>query len=219
MSIISEILQKTPKGTAILIDGEMEAYPEVFALQIIKNALDLNKKVIYASFHPRSRKVMQTLGIKQSENFVLIEMNFGQEIVAKYSCSSQLYEINITLRNIRKELKPDIIIVESLTSLMAYNEVKDVIKFFMESIEESVKFNTIEFYFYDSRTQPENTSKFLNAISNGLMKLTVHDSSFMFHICKIVGTDFIHSNFNYDIFIDRENYWNSKITFNGHKSN
>ncbi len=213
MNILKNILHNTPKGTGIIINAETEAYPEIFALQIIKNVLTENKKIVYASFHPRSRRVMQSLGKHQNHLFKIIEMNFGQDIVAEYSCSSQLYEVNITLRNIRKEFGPEFIIVDSLNSLIAYNDVKDVLKFFIESIEEAVKFNTIELFIFDNRTQPENISRFLNSISNGIINLTTDNRGFTMHICKIVGTDFIHETHNYKVQIDNSDYWNSSINF------
>jgi hypothetical protein len=132
---------------------------------------------------------MENLSEIQNDSYQILEINYGQDILGKHSCSPHLHEINIKMRSLRNIIKPKVVTFESLTPLLIDFSARDVVQFFKESVEESIKNHSIEFYLIHADTADSVTMNQLFSLAQGIINLTTTRGKNYLTIRKSTGIE------------------------------
>lgn len=124
-----------PEGSMILIAGEPGTGKTIFVSSIVNEKLSEGKKVLFISFNETERdyfKFMKSIGLElDRENFRFMELFTAGEEVAK----TQLGFIYEEIQN----FQPQVIVIDSITSLLSSFGKKEVRSFLHTSLGKFVK--------------------------------------------------------------------------------
>ena len=189
VSIIDSLLTRPPHGYVFLVMASQDSHYDLFMLTIIKRALAIEQKTLQVVTEARNRQMMSDLAELQNEQFQILEINYGQETLGEHTCSPHLHEINIMLRSLRNQYQPSIITFEGLTPLLIDFSARDVVQFFKESVEESIKTGSIEFYLIHSETADPVTINQLFSLAQGIITLSTSRGKNYLLIRKSTGLE------------------------------
>jgi hypothetical protein len=196
-NVIDGILLKPPPGYVFLVMASQDSHYDLFMLTLIRRALELKLKTLEVVTEARNRKLMAELAEMQNEDFKILEVSYGQKTLGVYTCSPHLHEINIQLRSLRKDLIPKLITFEGLTPLLIDFSARDVVQFFKECIEESIKVGSNEFYLVHAETADSVTVNQLFSLAQGIITLTTTKGKHYFAIKKAKGVELPFSPIEY----------------------
>jgi hypothetical protein len=197
LNILDNILLKPPRGYVFLVSASQESHYDLFMLTLIRRALHLEMPTLNVITEARNRSLMGTMAQKQGDIFRILEVNYGQETLGHHTCSPHLHEINIMMRSLRNELHPRVITFESLTPLLIDFSARDVVQFFKESVEESIKTGSIEFYLIHSDTADSVTMNQLYSLAQGIIMLTTSRGKNYLTIKKSTGVELPYNPVEY----------------------
>jgi hypothetical protein len=188
-SIIDDILLKPPSGYVFLVMASQDSHYDLFMLTLIRRAIELKLKTLEVVTEARNRKLMTELAEMQSDDFKILEVSYGQKMLGVYTCSPHLHEINIQLRSLRKDLCPKLITFEGLTPLLIDFTARDVVQFFKECVEESIKIGSNEFYLVHAETADSVTVNQLFSLAQGIITLSTTKGKHYLAVKKAKGVD------------------------------
>lgn len=196
-NVVDSLLTKLPPGYVFLVMASQDSHYDLFMLTLIRRAIELKKKTLEVVTEARNRSMMQEVAEMQDGDFSILEVSYGQQTMGLHTCSPHLHEINIELRGLRKDLKPDLITFEGLTPLLIDFSARDVVQFFKECVEESIKLGTNEFYLVHEETADEVTINQLFSLAQGLITLSTSKGKHYLAIRKSKGVDLPYSPIEY----------------------
>lgn len=188
-NIIDSLLTKPPKGYVFLVLAAQDSHYDLFMLTLIKRAIELKLKTLEVVTEARNRTIMETLASIQDDSFQILEISYGQETSGKHTCSPHLHEINIMLRGLRNQINPNLVAFEGLTPLLIDFSARDVVQFFKESVEESIKMGSIEFYLVHQDTADSVTINQLYSLAQGIITLTTSRGKYYLTVKKSTGVE------------------------------
>jgi hypothetical protein len=122
---------------------------------------------------------------------------YGQKPLGRHSCSPHLHEINITLRELRNLYGPGVVVFEGLTPLLIDFSARDVVHFFKECVEESIKVGSREFYLAHEHSADTVTINQLFSLAHGIITLTTSKGKYYLSVRKSTGVDLPYSTIEY----------------------
>ncbi|MGQ4911363.1 MAG: hypothetical protein ACP6KW_04260 [Candidatus Thorarchaeota archaeon] len=197
LDIVDGLLTKSPSGYVFLVMASQDSHYDLFMLTLIKRALDLGLKTLEVVTEARNRSLMEEMADLQDDGFSILEVAYGQETLGEHTCSPHLHEINIELRGLRKEEYPHVITFEGLTPLLIDFSARDVVQFFKECVEESIKLGTREFYLVHADTADDVTMNQLYSLAQGIITLTTSKGKHYLTIKKAKGIELPYESIEY----------------------
>ncbi|MGY5873213.1 MAG: hypothetical protein RTV72_13265 [Candidatus Thorarchaeota archaeon] len=196
-SIIVDLLTKPPPGYVFLVMASQDSHYDLFMLTLIRKALELKLSTLEVVTEARNRSLMTELSEMQNEDFQILEVGYGQEILGVHTCSPHLHEININLRSLRKDIKPRLITFEGLTPLLIDFSARDVVQFFKECVEESIKIGSNEFYLVHAETADSVTVNQLFSLAQGIITLSTSKGKHYLSVKKAKGVELPYNSIEY----------------------
>jgi hypothetical protein len=196
-NIIADLLTKPPPGYVFLIIASQDSHYDLFMLTLIRKALELNLSTLEVVTEARNRSLMLELAEMQNEIFQILEIGYGQETMGVHTCSPHLHEININLRSLRKDIKPKLITFEGLTPLLIDFSARDVVQFFKECVEESIKIGSNEFYLVHAETADSVTVNQLFSLAQGIITLNTSKGKHYLSVTKAKGVELPYKAIEY----------------------
>ncbi len=196
-SIIHNLLTKPPPGYVFLVIASQDSHYDLFMLTLIRKALELKLSTLEVVTEARNRALMSELAEMQNDNFQILEVGYGQETLGVHSCSPHLHEINIQLRSLRKDIKPQLITFEGLTPLLIDFSARDVVQFFKECVEESIKIGSNEFYLVHAETADSVTVNQLFSLAQGIITLSTSKGKHYLTVNKAKGVELPFNSIEY----------------------
>jgi hypothetical protein len=196
-SIIDNLLTKPPKGYVFLVMASQDSHYDLFMLTLIRRALEMGLSTLEVVTEARNRSLMTELSQMQGNGFKIMEVGYGQETLGEFTCSPHLHEINIQLRSLRKDLIPNLITFEGLTPLLIDFSARDVVQFFKECVEESIKIGSNEFYLVHAETADEVTINQLFSLAQGIITLTTSRGKHYLTVKKSKGVELPYNPIEY----------------------
>ena len=188
-SIVDNLLSKPPQGYVYIIMASQESHYDLFMTTVIHRALEHRMKTLNVVTEARNRQLMEDMTNLQGDNFHILEVNYGQQILGDHSCSPHLHEINIMMRSLRNVIEPKVVTFEALTPLLIDFSARDVVQFFKESVEESIKNGSIEFYLIHADTADSVTMNQLFSLAQGIITLSTSRGKHYLTVKKATGID------------------------------
>jgi hypothetical protein len=188
-SIVDSLLNRPPRGYVYLVMAAQESHYDLFMKTIIKKAIENGLKTLNVITEARNRLLLEDLAKKQGDQFQILEVNYGQDSLGNHTCSPHLHEINIMMRSLRNVIQPKVVTFESLTPLLIDFSARDVVQFFKESVEESIKNGSIEFYLIHSDTADNITMNQLYSLAQGIVTLSTSRGKHYLTIKKATGIE------------------------------
>lgn len=135
-----------PKGSSVLVEGGPGSGKTIFCLSLVKTMCERGKKVLYMSFEEREEKLkkhMDMFGAKSSEyekkgllyvkRFNALDIARSIEALLSEAKKELLIEVQPIL--IPKDFKPDIVLIDSLTSIgSAFSGEESRFRIYMEQL-------------------------------------------------------------------------------------
>jgi hypothetical protein len=187
--IIEDLLIKPPPGYVFVVSAAQDSHYDLFMLTLIRKAIELGMNTLEVVTDARNRELMEELSSMQSDLFQILETSYGQDLLGKHSCQPHLHEINIMLRELRNVLGPKIVIFEGLTPLLIDFVPRDVVQFFKESVEESTKRGSKEFYLVHMDTADKIIMNQLFSLAQGILSLSTSRGKHYLTIRKSTAVD------------------------------
>jgi len=213
-SIVDNLLTKPPKGYVFLVMASQDSHYDLFMLTLIRRALEIGLSTLEVVTEARNRSLMTELSQMQGNGFKIMEVGYGQETLGEYTCSPHLHEINIQLRSLRKDLIPNLITFEGLTPLLIDFSARDVVQFFKECVEESIKIGSNEFYLVHAETADEVTINQLFSLAQGIITLTTSRGKHYLTVKKSKGVELPYNPIEYVPSMSSEKRSDWKIIWN-----
>ncbi|MFW9921017.1 MAG: hypothetical protein ACFFED_15560 [Candidatus Thorarchaeota archaeon] len=188
-SIVENLLKKPPKGYVYLVMASQESHYDLFMTTVVRSAIENNMKTLNVVTEARNRQLMEDMTRLQSDEFHILEIGYGQEILGNHTCSPHLHEINIMMRSLRNVICPKVVTFEALTPLLIDFSARDVVQFFKESVEESIKNGSIEFYLIHADTADSVTMNQLFSLAQGIITLTTARGKHYLTVKKATGIE------------------------------
>ncbi|MEM2141710.1 MAG: hypothetical protein QXS20_04855 [Candidatus Thorarchaeota archaeon] len=189
LRIIEDLVCRPPDGYVFVILASQDSRYDLFMLTLLRTALSMGLSTLDVITEPRNRELMNELCSLQSDLFSVMEVTYGQGSLSRYVCAPQLHEVNITLRELRNSYRPRVILFESLTPLIIDFSPRDVVRFFKESVEDSVKSGSREFYLVHQDSADSVTMNQLFSLAHGLVTLTTSKGKYYLDVKKSIGVD------------------------------
>lgn len=196
-NIVDAIIKKPPPGYVFLVMASQDSHYDLFMLTIVKRAIEMGMKTLEVVTEARNRSLMTDLAKTQNEDFQILEISYGQDILGLHTCSPHLHEINIIMRELRNVYGPQIISFEALTPLLIDFTPRDVVQFFKESVEESIKIGSIEFFLIHAETADPVTINQLFSLAQGIITLTTSRGKHYLTIKKSTGVELPYNPIEY----------------------
>ncbi len=196
-NIIDDLLTKPPKGYVFIVLASQDSHYDLFMLTLIRRAIELNLSTLEVVTEARNRALMTELAELQSNGFQIMEVGYGQETLGIHTCSPHLHEINIQLRSLRKDIRPNLITFEGLTPLLIDFSARDVVQFFKECVEESIKIGSNEFYLIHAETADSVTVNQLLSLAQGIVKLETSKGKHYLSVKKAKGVELPYNAIEY----------------------
>lgn len=196
-SIIENLLTKPPPGYVFLVIASQDSHYDLFMLSLIRKALELKLSTLEVVTEARNRALMTELAEMQNDDFQILEVGYGQQTLGVHSCSPHLHEINIQLRSLRKDIKPQLITFEGLTPLLIDFSARDVVQFFKECVEESIKIGSNEFYLVHAETADSVTVNQLFSLAQGIITLSTSKGKHYLTVKKAKGVELPYNSIEY----------------------
>jgi len=196
-SIVDSLLTRPPKGYVFLVIASQDSHYDLFMLTLIRRALELGLSTLEVVTEARNRSLMTELAQMQNNGFKIMEVGYGQNALGEYTCSPHLHEINIQLRSLRKDLMPNLIAFEGLTPLLIDFSARDVVQFFKECVEESIKIGSNEFYLVHAETADQVTINQLFSLAQGIITLTTSRGKHYLTVKKSKGVELPYNPIEY----------------------
>jgi hypothetical protein len=213
-SIVDNLLTRPPKGYVFLVMASQDSHYDLFKLTLIRRALEMGLSTLEVVTEARNRSLMTELSQMQGNGFKIMEVGYGQNTLGEYTCSPNLHEINIQLRSLRKDMKPNLITFEGLTPLLIDFSARDVVQFFKECVEESIKIGSNEFYLVHAETADEVTINQLFSLAQGIITLTTSQGKHYLTVKKSKGVELPYNPIEYVPSISSEKRADWKIIWN-----
>ncbi|MHA1247517.1 MAG: hypothetical protein ACTSPE_09345 [Candidatus Thorarchaeota archaeon] len=195
--IIDRLLNTPPRGYVFLVTATQDSHYDLFMLTLIREAISQRLSTLQIITEARNRAVMKDLASLQSDKFRILEVSYGQETFGNHTCSPHLHEINIMMRELRSVYCPQIVTFEGLTPLLIDFTPRDVVLFFKESVEESVKTGSVEFYLIHENTADPITMNQLYSLAHGIVSLTTSRGKHYMIIRKSLGIELPYNPIEY----------------------
>lgn len=195
--IMDFILTKPPPGYTFLVMASQDSHYDLFMLSLLKRALELGMTTLEVITEARNREIMKELSELQDETFRILEVGYGQKILGRHTCSPHLHEINITLRELRNMYCPRLITFEGLTPLLIDFSPRDVVHFFKECVEESIKIGSNEFYLVHEHSADAVTMNQLFSLAQGIITLSTSRGKYYLTVKKSSGVDLPYNTIEY----------------------
>ncbi len=195
--LIHRLLTEPPRGYVFLIIASQDSYYDLFMLTLLKEAITEELPTLEVVTEARNRQVMQDIASHQNERFRILEINYGQETFGQHTCSPHLHEINIMMRELRNVYGPQVVVFEGLTPLLIDFSARDVVLFFKESVEESIKTGSVEFYLIHENTADNITMNQLNALAHGIITLNTSRGKHYMTVKKSLGVELPYNPIEY----------------------
>jgi hypothetical protein len=196
-SIVDNLLTRPPKGYVFLVMASQDSHYDLFMLTLLRRAIELGLSTLEVITEARNRSLMTELAQMQGNGFKIMEVSYGQNTLGEYTCSPHLHEINIQLRSLRKDLMPNLITFEGLTPLLIDFSARDVVQFFKECVEESIKIGSNEFYLVHAETADEVTINQLYSLAQGIITLTTSKGKHYLTVKKAKGVELPYNPIEY----------------------
>jgi len=196
-NIIDSLLTKPPQGYVFLVMASQDTHYDLFMTTIIKQSMEVGLTVLEVVTEARNRELMADMAELQGGCFQILEVSYGQETFGQHVCSPHLHEINIRMRALRNEIGPNIITFEGLTPLLIDFSARDVVQFFKESVEESIKTGSIEFYLIHAETADSVTMNQLFSLAQGIITLTTSMGRHYLTVKKAKGVELPYNPIEY----------------------
>ncbi|MBN2231017.1 MAG: hypothetical protein JW779_15635 [Candidatus Thorarchaeota archaeon] len=213
-SIVDSLLTKPPPGYVFLVMASQDSHYDLFMLTLIRRAIELKLKTLEVVTEARNRSLMIELAEKQNNDFTILEVGYGQKPLGVHTCSPHLHEINIQLRSLRKDLAPKLITFEGLTPLLIDFSARDVVQFFKECVEESIKIGSNEFYLVHAETADSVTVNQLFSLAQGIITLTTTRGKHYLTVKKAKGVELPYNPIEYVPNMSKPNRSSWEITWN-----
>lgn len=213
-SIIDDLLTRPPPGYVFIVLASQDSHYDLFMLTLIRRALELKMSTLEVVTEARNRSIMSELAKMQNADFQIMEVGYGQEALGVHTCSPHLHEINIQLRSLRKDLRPRLITFEGLTPLLIDFSARDVVQFFKECVEESIKIGSNEFYLVHADTADSVTVNQLLSLAQGIITLTTSHGKRYLSVKKAKGVELPYNAIEYVPEMASSNRADWKITWN-----
>ncbi|MHA1930313.1 MAG: hypothetical protein ACTSV2_17210 [Candidatus Thorarchaeota archaeon] len=196
-NIIDAIITKPPSGYVYVVMASQESHYDLFMLTIVRRAIELQLRTLEIITEARNRSLMADMAKLQNDDFQILEINYGQDILGMHTCSSHLHEINIMMRELRNVINPRIISFEALTPLLIDFSARDVVQFFKESVEESIKTGSTEFFLVHSETADPVTMNQIFSLAQGIITLSTSKGKHYLSIRKSTGVELPYNPIEY----------------------
>ncbi len=196
-SIVDNLLTRPPNGYVFLVMASQDSHYDLFMLTLIRRALEMGLNILEVVTEARNRSLMTELSEMQGNGFKIMEVGYGQETLGQFTCSPHLHEINIQLRSLRKDLTPNLITFEGLTPLLIDFSARDVVQFFKECVEESIKIGSNEFYLVHADTADPVTINQLFSLAQGIITLTTARGKHYLTVKKSKGVELPYNPIEY----------------------
>lgn len=213
-SIIENLLTKPPPGYVFLVIASQDSHYDLFMLTLIRKALELKLTTLEVVTEARNRVLMSELAQMQNDDFQILEVSYGQETLGVHTCSPHLHEINIQLRSLRKDITPKLITFEGLTPLLIDFSARDVVQFFKECVEESIKIGSNEFYLVHAETADSVTVNQLFSLAQGIITLSTSKGKYYLTVKKAKGVELPYNSIEYVPQMSSPNRSDWKIIWN-----
>jgi hypothetical protein len=213
-SIVDNLLTRPPKGYVFLVMASQDSHYDLFMLTLIRRAIEMGLSTLEVVTEARNRSLMIELAQMQGNGFSIMEVGYGQNTLGEYTCSPHLHEINIHLRSLRKDLMPNLITFEGLTPLLIDFSARDVVQFFKECVEESIKIGSNEFYLVHAETADEVTINQLYSLAQGIITLTTSRGKHYLTVKKAKGVELPYNPIEYVPSMSSEKRSDWKIIWN-----
>ncbi|MFW9908666.1 MAG: hypothetical protein ACFFEF_08825 [Candidatus Thorarchaeota archaeon] len=196
-NIIDSLLTKPPKGYVYLVMASQESHYDLFMTTVIQKAAKHGLRTLNVITEARNRTLIDDMAKKQNDEFQILEVNYGQQTVGRHTCSPHLHEINIMMRSLRNLLQPRVIAFEALTPLLIDFSARDVVQFFKESVEESIRNGSIEYYLIHADTADSVTINQLFSLAQGIVTLSTSRGKNYLTIKKSTGIEMPYNPIEY----------------------
>ncbi|MDF1541236.1 MAG: hypothetical protein P1Q69_20225 [Candidatus Thorarchaeota archaeon] len=196
-NIIDSLLTKPPQGYVFLVMASQESHYDLFMTTIARKAENHKLKTLNVVTEARNRRMMEDMAKIQNDEYHILEVNYGQETIGKHTCSPHLHEINIMMRSLRNVIQPRVVTFEALTPLLIDFSARDVVQFFKESVEESIKVGSIEFYLIHAETADPVTINQLFSLAQGIITLTTSRGKNYLTVKKSTGVELPYNPIEY----------------------
>lgn len=196
-NIIDDLLTKPPPGYVFIVLASQDSHYDLFMLTLIRRALELNSSTLEVVTEARNRALMSELADMQNDDFQIMEVGYGQETLGVHTCSPHLHEINIQLRSLRKDVRPKLITFEGLTPLLIDFSARDIVQFFKECVEESIKIGSNEFYLIHAETADSVTINQLLSLAQGIITLSTSKGKHYLSVKKAKGVELPYNAIEY----------------------
>ncbi|NWF96953.1 MAG: hypothetical protein HXY34_12495 [Candidatus Thorarchaeota archaeon] len=195
--LIDTLLTRPPPGYVFVVMVSQDSHFDLFMHTIVRRSIELGMKTLQVVTEARNRSIMRAMAQNQGERFQILEVSYGQELLGVHSCSRHLHEINIMLREMRSTYAPRVVSFEGLTPLLIDFSPKDVVQFFKESVEESVKAGSLEFYLIHEDAADKVTINQIFSLAQGIITLTTSKGKYYLEVKKSSGLDLKMSSVEY----------------------
>ncbi len=196
-NVLDSLLVKPPRGYVFLVMAAQESHYDLFMTTLARKAVAHNMKTLNVVTEARNRQMMQDMAKKQDDVYHILEVNYGQETIGKHTCSPHLHEINIMMRSLRNVIEPRVVTFEALTPLLIDFSARDVVQFFKESVEESIKVGSVEYYLLHAETADPITINQLYSLAQGIIMLTTDQGNNYMTIKKSTGVELPYNPIEY----------------------
>ncbi len=172
-----------------MVTATQDSHYDLFMLTLLRQALHDGLRTLQVITEARNRDLMRDVARLQDDYFKILEVRYGQEVLGEHSCAPRLHEINIMMRELRRVYGPDVVTFEGLTPLLIDFSPRDVVSFFKESVEESVKVGSIEFYLIHENATDRITMNQLFSLAHGIINLSTSRGRHYLQVRKSLGVD------------------------------
>ena len=191
--VIHRLLTHPPRGYVFIVKATQDSHYDLFMLTLLRQALSERLRTLQVVTEARNRELMRDIARLQDDGFKILEVRYGQEVLGEHSCAPHLHEINIMMRELRHVHGPSIVTFEGLTPLLIDFSPRDVVAFFKEAVEESVKVGSIEFYLIHENATDDITMNQLFSLAHGIISLSTSRGRHYLRVLKSLG---IHLPYN-----------------------
>ena len=160
-----------PKGSAVLVEGGPGSGKTIFCLSLVKSMCKKGKKVLYMSFEEREERLkthMDSFGANSEEyekkGLLYVKrfnaLDIARSIEALLSEAKKELLIDVQPILIPKEFQPDIVLVDSLTSIgSAFSGEGNRFRIYMEQLFRYLEAHDITSFLVRETSNPTHVGK------------------------------------------------------------